>query len=160
VDIPTPAEIRAIVVALEGRWRPLLLTAIFAGLRASELRGLRWGNVDLKKSLLHVRERADKYNTLGAPKTESGERTIPLPPIVANALREWKLDCPTSEAGLVFPTGAGAVEYHSNIVTRGLQPVQVAAGVVDKKGTAKCPGLRALRHFYASWRINRHADGG
>src|SRR5690606_7585054 len=32
-DIPTPAEIKAIVGALEGRWRPLLLTAIFTGLR-------------------------------------------------------------------------------------------------------------------------------
>jgi hypothetical protein len=32
VDIPTPAEIMA---HLQGRWRPLLLTAIFAGLRAS-----------------------------------------------------------------------------------------------------------------------------
>jgi integrase len=39
VDIPTPAEIKAIVGALQGRWRPILLTAIFAGLRASELRG-------------------------------------------------------------------------------------------------------------------------
>jgi integrase len=38
VDIPTPAEIRAIAAKLEGRWRPLLLTAIFTGLRSSELR--------------------------------------------------------------------------------------------------------------------------
>jgi integrase len=47
VDIPTPAEIRAIVDALNGRWRPLILTAIFTGLRASELRGLRWSDIDL-----------------------------------------------------------------------------------------------------------------
>ena len=42
IDIPSPAEIKAIVAALDGRWRPVLLTAIFTGLRASELRGLRW----------------------------------------------------------------------------------------------------------------------
>lgn len=160
VDIPTPAEIKAIIAALDGRWRPLLLTAIFTGLRASELRGLRWEHIDLKKAVLHVRERADKYNQMGAPKSESGERTVPLPPIVVNTLREWKLQCPKSDVGLVFPTGAGAVEYHSNIVTRGLQPAQVAAGVVDKEGNAKYPGLHALRHFYASWCINRRADGG
>src|SRR5262245_30022735 len=46
VDIPSPDEIRTIIAHLEGRWRPLLLTAIFAGLRASELRGLRWRDVD------------------------------------------------------------------------------------------------------------------
>ena len=36
IDIPSPEEIRAIVAHLKGRWRPLLLTAIFTGLRASE----------------------------------------------------------------------------------------------------------------------------
>src|SRR6516225_7060478 len=46
VDIPSPDEIRAIIAAAsdgdsDGR-RPLLLTAIFTGLRISELRGLRW----------------------------------------------------------------------------------------------------------------------
>src|SRR6516164_6259338 len=48
IDIPTPDEIRRIVARLTGRWRPLLLTAIFAGLRGSELRGLRWADVNLK----------------------------------------------------------------------------------------------------------------
>jgi integrase len=104
VDIPAPQEIKAIVGALEGRWRPLLLTAIFTGLRASELRGLRWPNVDLGRRELHVRERADEYNQLGRPKSGSGERTLPLTPIVVSALREWKLKCPKGKLGLVFPT--------------------------------------------------------
>jgi integrase len=160
VDIPTPAEIKAIVSQVQGRWRPLLLTAIFAGLRASEIRGLRWQDVDLKRGELHVRQRADKFKTIGKPKSVAGERSVPMPPILVNALREWKLACPRSELGLVFPTGAGEVEYHSNIVTRGLAPVQEAAGVVTKGGTAKYTGLHALRHFYASWCINRKEDGG
>jgi integrase len=159
-DIPTPEEIRAIVAHLKGRWRPLLLTAIFTGLRASELRGLRWPDVDLRKSELHVRQRADRFNTIGKPKSAAGQRTIPLPPIVVNALREWKLICPKSELGLVFPTGTGGVENHSNILTRALAPVQVAAGVVAKDGKARYSGLHALRHFYASWCINRREDGG
>jgi hypothetical protein len=44
VDIPTPDEVRTILSAAKGRWRPFLITAIFTGLRASELRGLRWRN--------------------------------------------------------------------------------------------------------------------
>jgi integrase len=159
-DIPTPEEIRAIVAHLQGRWRPLLLTAIFTGLRASELRGLQWSDIDFKKSELHVRQRADKFNKIGKPKSASGQRTVPMPPILVNTLREWKLACPKSDAGLVFPTGAGEIEYHSNIVTRGLAPVQIAAGVVTKTGKAKYTGLHALRHFYASWCINRREDGG
>jgi integrase len=160
VDIPSPEEIRVIIVHLKGRWRPLILTAIFTGLRASELRGLIWPDVDLRKAVLHVRQRADKFNTIGKPKSASGQRDVPIPPGLLNVLREWKLICPKSELGLVFPTGAGEIEYHSNIVTRGLVPAQIAAGVVTKNGKAKYTGLHALRHFYASWCINRVEDGG
>jgi integrase len=76
VDIPTVAEIRAIVGKLEGQWRPLILTAIFSGLRASELRGLRWTDVDFTKGEISVRQRADRYNKIDAPKSEAGERTV------------------------------------------------------------------------------------
>jgi integrase len=71
VHIPTPTEIRAIAGKLEGRWRPLLLAAIFTGLRSSELRGLRWDDVDFKKAELHVRQRADRYQEIGRPKALS-----------------------------------------------------------------------------------------
>ena len=168
VDIPAREEIKAIVGAAKGRWRPILLTAIFTGLRASELRGLRWADVDLDKRELHVRQRADRYSAIGKPKSESGERTVPLTPIMVNTLREWKLACPKSEAGLVFPSTGGLVEHHKNIVERGLVPTLIAAGVViGEEGSdgkpvkrAKYTGLHALRHFYASWCINRRVDGG
>jgi integrase len=159
VDIPTPEEVRAIIAALAQRWRPMLLTAIFTGLRASELRGLRWADVDLRRGEIHVRQRADRWREIGRPKSEAGERTIPLPPMVVNTLREWKLACPKGEQDLAFPNGAGRVEDHNNIAERGWMPAQVAAGVI-KQGKAKYPGLHAMRHFYASWCINRRVDGG
>ena len=160
VDIPTPDEIKRIIHAASGRHRPLLLTLIFTGLRSSELRGLRWQDVDLHRGELHVRQRADQFNEIGKPKSESGDRTIPLGPLVRNALKEWKLACPKGELGLVFPNGNGNLESHVNIIRRILCPVQVAAGVVNTKGAAKYPGMHALRHFYASWCINREKDGG
>jgi integrase len=160
VDIPTRDEIRAIVEHLEGRWRPLLLTAIFTGLRASELRGLRWADLDLKRGELHVRQRADRYSAIGKPKSHSGERTVPLAPMVANTLREWRLKCPRGALDLVFPNGNGNVENHQNILNRGFFPAQIAAGVVTKGSKPKYTGLHALRHWFASWCINRRADGG
>jgi integrase len=159
VDIPTPDEVRTIIAHLEGRWRPMLLTAIFTGLRASELRGLRWSDVDFKRGEIHVRQRADRFNTIGRPKSEASERTVPLLPMLANTLREWKLVCPRGELDLAFPNGRGQVENTSNIVQRALHPVQIAARVT-KAGKAKYTGLHALRHFYASWCINRRVDGG
>jgi integrase len=160
VDIPTPDEIKRILNAASGQLRPLLMTAIFTGLRASELRGLCWDDIDLKRAELHVRQRADRYGVIGKPKSETAERTIPLGPLVRTALREWKLACPRGEAGLVFPNGVGRIESHANIINRILIPLLRAAGVTDDDGEAKYTGLHALRHFYASWCINRRADGG
>jgi integrase len=159
VDIPTPDEIRAVIPHLQGRWRALLLTTIFCGLRASELRGLRWQDINFEAKELHVRQRADRHHVIGRPKSEAGERTVPLPPPVLNALREWKLACPKSQIDLAFPNTSGNVESRSTIVERGLIPAQIAAGLcID--GKAKYPGLHSLRHFFASWCINRRADGG
>jgi integrase len=160
VDIPTPTEIRTLIPHLRGRWRPMILVAAFTGLRSSELRGLRWSDVDLKRSELHVRQRADRYNVFGPPKSAAGTRTIPLLPMVVNALREHKLACRHSAADLVFPTRTGQVIGHSNIIAFVWKPLQIAAGVVTASGHAKYPGLHALRHFYASWCINRRLDGG
>jgi len=172
VDIPTPDEIKALIPYLSGRWRPLLLTAAFTGLRASELRGLRWADVDLKRSEIHVRQRADCFHAIGPPKSEAGERTVPIAPVLIGILREWKPACPKGKLDLVFPNGAGGVESHSNIVHRGLQPAMIAAKLVKTAGAkvdaktgkvepkAKYAGLHALRHFFASWCINRRVDGG
>jgi integrase len=160
VDIPSPDEIRALLAHLPDRWRPLLLTAIFTGLRASELRGLRWSDVDLKRGELHVRQRADCYNAIGRPKSEAGERAVPLLPMVIATLREHRLACPKGALDLVFPTGKGNVERLSNIVDRGLIPAMIAAGITTEDGRAKYTGFHSLRHFYVSWCINRRVDGG
>jgi integrase len=135
----------------------LLLTAIFIGLRASELRALSWRDIDLKRGELHVRRRADRYNAFGRPKSAAGERTIPIPPILLNSLKQHRL---ASKHDLVFGNGRGNVENIGNIVNRGFHPAQIAAGITQAAGKAKYTGLHSLRHFYASWCINRRADGG
>jgi len=160
VDIPTREEVRAILEAAEGRFRPLLITAIFTGMRASELRGLPWRDVDLEKAVVHVRQRADAYQAIGMPKSDAGQRTIPLPPLVVNTLKEWKLACPKGDLDLVFPNSAGNIEYHANVINRGLHPTLIRAGVTTPDGKAKYTGLHALRHWFASWCINSRADGG
>ena len=151
VDIPAPDEIRAFLAALEGRWRPMLLTAVFSGLRSSELRGLRWQDVDLQKATITVRQRSDKWGKIGSTKSRAGQRAVPVPPVVVNTLKEWKLQCPAGD--LVFPTATGNPQSHSNIVNRGLIPAMKAAAL-------PYTGMHALRHFYASWLINPREAGG
>ncbi|ARO28806.1 integrase domain-containing protein [Rhizobium sp. NXC14] len=81
-----------------------------------QARGLRWEDVDLKKGQLHVRQRADRYGIVGMPKSEAGQQTVPLPPIAVNTLKEWRLACPDSQLGLVFPNQAGNIEFHNNML--------------------------------------------
>jgi integrase len=158
VDIPTPSEIAAILGHASPRWRPVLATAAMTGLRASEVRGLTWQDVDLKKRELHVRQRADRYNTLGDLKSEASNRVVPLHADLVAILREWKLACPIGE--LVFPNGNGRVEALNNILTRGWHRAQILAGVVGREGGPKYTGFHSLRHFFASWCINRRSEGG
>jgi len=186
VDIPTREEVKALLGSLDGRWRPLVLVATFCGLRASELRGLRWSDVDLDKREIRIHQRADRFNDIGRPKSLAGERTLPAPPMVINALKEWKLAYSRPVIGrdadgnpiredarpshLVFANGVGKVEQLNNILRRGLHPAWVEAGVAidtgerDEAGkpilAPKYTGLHALRHWFASWCINRKEDGG
>jgi integrase len=177
-DIPTPDEIDALLQSTtDARWRAFFLTAIRCGLRASELRGLRWQDIDFKKSELHVVQRADAHNTIGNPKSADSQRSVPIPPKTLAALREWKTQCPKLDGRqhFVFPNGMGHVENHSNLIDRGLIPSWVRAGatvpVLDGVGkptlddagrpvvTAKYTGLHSLRHYFASWCLARPPVG-
>ena len=121
---------------------PQMMSVLLTGLRASELRGLRWRDVDLKAAELHVRQRADRYNVMGAPKSESSVRTLPIPPEALLALKTWKLECPRNEGNLVFPTSTGHVEHHSNML-RSLAPVIKSAGLVDPTASPNMPYTRS-----------------
>ncbi|AWN47629.1 site-specific integrase [Methylobacterium terrae] len=160
-EMPTKAELKAIIEATPDKWRPMILTLVFTGLRGSELRGLLWEDVDLRKGVVRVRRRVDRFNAFGPPKSKAGTRDIPLPPNLLRVLKEWKLACPNGKLGLVFPNGNGGIESHGNILSRVFWPIQITAGVTvmrdgnDEQGRAvKVPdakfSLHALRHAAAA----------
>jgi integrase len=73
---------------------------LLSGWREREALTLRWADVDLERRELHVRQRADKYNVLGKPKSESGGRTIPMPPILRQHASRMETGMPQGRAGL------------------------------------------------------------
>ena len=131
------------------RYRAFIMTAALTGMRASELRGLAWNQVDRKQGLIKVRQRADENGTIGPPKSEAGLRDIIVPPALVTLLKAWKLECPNGENRLVFPNWRGNVESLANIHTRCWKPLLRAC---------KLPPWRFhdLRHYRASVLI---ADG-
>jgi len=150
-------------------WAPMLITFVSAGLRASELRGLTWRNIDLVRKTITIDRRADRKNVIGPPKSAAGWRTIPMLDLLVTELKQWKLRCPPSDLDLVFPSGAGTPIYHANIVLQFQEPLQIAAGitrpkisrgkaVVNKEGAAVMEArytLHCFRHAAASLWIER-----
>ena len=149
VDIPTKDELRAILASAKRRWRPLIVTAIYTGLRATELRGLTWKDVDLCLALLTVQQRADGWNTLGAPKSAAGARDVPLVKEVVSTLREWKLASPKGPLGGVFPADDGNVVSLMVLRRSALGGALVDAGISTSARQPKY-SMHNLRHAAAS----------
>jgi integrase len=139
--VPSKETIRALIEAADEDFKPHLIVSALTGLRASELRGLCWKDVDFEKGFIYVRQRADAYNQMGEPKSRAGYRDIPAGPMVLNALRRWKLRCPKSDLGLVFPAPRGGVLQHTNTQSR-FRKLQEEVGVKLR--------WHDLRHFAVS----------
>jgi integrase len=159
----TVEEVQALIKATADHWPEylaMLFVLIFLGLRGSELRALCWSDIDSKKGIVSISRRADRFGIVGIPKSDSGTREIIVNKTTAKSLMEWKLKCPKSALGLVFPTSRGTVANHANLMNRFLRLAQIKARVTktkirkDKAGkqisvaVAKY-GMHALRHFCA-----------
>ena len=160
VDVPSKADVAAMLRHATGRDRAQFVTLALSGLRAGEMRGLFWADVDFEARILRVRHGADWWGTLGRIKTEKGYRDIPMAPLLVNTLKEWKLACPPRAPGrpdLVFPGRNGKVGSHSAVV-EAFNRVQRLAGVaaIDANGAEQLKyEPHMLRHFFASWGIER-----
>ena len=132
----------------EGRWRPLIVTAIFTGLRASELRGLQWSDVDLDARRINGSPACGPWGSIGSPKSDAGKRTIPLAPMVINALKEWRLACPrgTGRSSIPKRKGQPGTDYLDPLSRPGADAT--AAGITEP--TSRNTACTALRHAAAS----------
>ena len=86
--VPSVEDVRAILAALPGTEVELPVTlAVWLGLRMSEVLGLRWGDVDLKNKVVHIR-RAKVDEGVKTTKTYGSQRDLPLPAHIIGLLGE------------------------------------------------------------------------
>lgn len=144
----------------------LLRVVMLAGFRASEVRGFAWPGADLKAPSLSVTQRADRWNAIGAPKSNAGRRCVPIGPGLATTLKAWKLRCPPSPLTLMFPNCRGGVIDQKGFIGL-LVKVQVAAGLAVDSGRKDHKGRTIwgprydwhhLRHVAASNWLNDGID--
>lgn len=84
-----PTEVELLADAMDLRYRDAVTVLAYAGLRISELAGLRAGRVDLLAGHLDVAENAVEVKGVvhfGQPKTRAGRRRVPFGATVRRAL--------------------------------------------------------------------------
>jgi integrase len=101
----SPQLRKQILEAVEGEelMKAAVVALFFTGVRSGELLALPWKNVDFKNSALTIDRaitqesayetdgtRTSRETVVSVPKTYSGNRKFKIPPVVLDALREWK----------------------------------------------------------------------
>lgn len=87
--ILTVEEIQKLLQGLAIRERTVVLLAACTGLRQSELFGLKWSDLDFAEGTMIV-TRSVVYGVPGPCKAESSQRPVPLHPLLADALQNWR----------------------------------------------------------------------
>jgi integrase len=88
----TKAEIALLLAALDEEDRPLWATAAYAGIRRGELMALTWADVDLASRVIRVNKSHDpESGTTGLPKSDAGNRRVPIPDVLRDFLIAHKL---------------------------------------------------------------------
>lgn len=104
--IPSAQEAQTLLAALPQADRPLWATAFYAGLRRGELQALRWCDVDLGASLIHVERSWDQEEGAIDAKSRSSRRTVPLLAHLRDYLDRHKLATRAEGTALVFGRSA------------------------------------------------------
>ncbi len=149
----TRTELARLFAACPRRYRPLLLTSAYTGMRLSEVLGLSWDDVDFAAGVIHVRHQLARGRR-GVPphrippKTRASVREIPLLPQLAAVLRQHKRNS-RFDAGFdyVFATSHGTAFLHHNVSKRVLRRAAVDAGLDRDRRRLR---FHDLRHTFAS----------
>jgi integrase len=147
-------EIARLLAACAPRDRLMIATALYTGLRISELLGLTWDDIDFDQGELHVRAQLSRAHRDDRPrrvatKTSASVRDVPLVPQLAALLAEHRRGARFAKHfNWVFTTANGTPHGHRNVTRRGLQGAARLAGIDNGEG----PAVRYhdLRHCFAS----------
>jgi integrase len=135
----TTEEIRRLCSAATPRYRPIITTLAWTGMRVSEALGLHWEDVDFDAKEIRVRGQLTDEGTFKRPKTKAGTRTVPLLPVVEQELREHRkkqlaLGLVGSDR-LVFTTHDGKPLNRHNVRNKGIGTAADKAGLHPEGAT-------------------------
>jgi integrase len=125
-----PADAKRFLLSIrEHRFRALFIVSLALGLRQGEVLGLQWRDIDFERNTLTVRHQQQRLEgtlQLVEPKTAKSRRTLAMPPLVVDALREHRsrqLDerstaaAAWTDSGRVFTSKTGAPLDRSGVIS-------------------------------------------
>ncbi len=152
---PLPTEgVQALVEAVPGRYRALVVLAAGTGLRQGECFGLDAAHVDFLRRQIQVEQQlvtiGGQEPLLGPPKTAASVRVVPLPQVVLDELAAHVATYEPGKWGLLFTTPNGGPIWRSTWS-------QTWSTAVRRAGLPAGTRFHDLRHYYASLLI-RHSE--
>jgi integrase len=158
--ILSPQQAFSILVTLAEPERTLTLLAAATGLRISECLGLQWQDVSFVESLIHVR-RTWTCGEVGRPKSKASQASVPLHPLLAEFMQEWKNATSYSQAEdwvfASFKLKGRQPRVANMLVADHLRPAAVKVGVLTKGQDVRF-GFHTLRHSLASFLVRTKTD--
>lgn len=143
--IAPPAQATALLAALPPEDRVVWATALYAGLRRGEIRGLRWCDVDFERGLIRVEQGWDDKVGPVEPKSRAGRRRVPLAKPLRAQLAAHRLRISGSGEDLVYGRRDGGAINTEAMARR--------ARTAWQKSGLPAIGLHECRHTYAAFMI-------
>jgi integrase len=115
-----PEEIKVLAQAIDERYRVMVLTAAYSGLRFGELCALKVGRLDALRRTIRVEESLSEVRsefTFKSPKSEASRRTVSVPGFLVEELARHLAKYPDS-SGLVLTAPSGGPVRRTNFRRR------------------------------------------
>lgn len=138
----TVEQLQRILALAEEPWHTLFSILTMDGLRAGEVLGLQWNDIDLDRRLLHVR-RSAWYGHVKTAKTPASETVLPIPVRLVTVLKNYQSQWKPNLHGFLFVTRNGRPPSSNNVVEHHLWTI------LDALGIPRC-GLHAFRHTHTA----------
>lgn len=135
-------EVETLLAVLPEPAATVCAVAAFAGLRRSELRGLRWEDYD-GEQIAVMRSVWEQFTN--EPKTKRSKAPVPVIPRLRSILAAHRLACGSLKSGPMFANGKGKPANLNNVLNREILPVLNRCGVCRD---SKLSHVAAVSHEY------------
>lgn len=138
----TAEQVQQIIEAAPEPYKTMFMMLAMTGVRAGEMLGLQWGDIDFAAECIHIR-RSAWYGNTQTTKSKSSTAPLHLPEPLAASLRTYRDRWRSNPQGFLFVTRNNRPPSSNKVVEYGLWPV------LDTLKIPRC-GLHAFRHTHAS----------